>query len=527
MRNFKVLLFFQIKYKLSLRRIRDTIIKSKQSKISAVGVSLLLIFIGASILIPYSIMMGIIFDTFNKSGNISGYFSFLTFTANTMVFLMSVFSVYNIMFADKDREILTPLPIKKNYIFFVNYIILYLGAIISSVIFLLPGFIAYFIKTEFSVVLLLKMLTGAVAFPALPLSIAFVLVSVLLRVSSGFKNKELIATISAVVIVCAALLINNRDIFSILSSKTKNIDFINKILFNSFFYSKSLSLDGISSVAFLLLGYLTAAFITAIIYFYGGIIYDAITERMKYVFKNTKKSKIKIIPQKHKNAFCNKEIKTVLRSPVFALNCLFNIVLAPIAPYIFLKRQNEILSFFTGDFEIAFIGMLMCFCIMALNMVPSTSISREGKCFWITQIIPVNIKEQVKGRIKAAVISYWLCGIIFIILFDVLLKIDFLYIIYGLALILAGAIPFAYSGLYIDLARPKLYWDKESEAVKQNFNGVLGILMGIILSVVYMIPFVIYVSGALTKNITLILEPIVIAVCIFITRQMLYKRLKE
>ena len=107
------------------------------------------------------------------------------------------------------------------------------------------------------------------------------------------------------------------------------------------------------------------------------------------------------------------------------------------------------------------------------------------------------------------------------------ISIDFLYIIYGLALILAGAIPFAYSGLYIDLARPKLYWDKESEAVKQNFNGVLGILMGIILSVVYMIPFVIYVSGALTKNITLILEPIVIAVCIFITRQMLYKRLKE
>ena len=94
-------------------------------------------------------------------------------------------------------------------------------------------------------------------------------------------------------------------------------------------------------------------------------------------------------------------------------------------------------------------------------------------------------------------------------------------------MILAGAIPFAYSGLYIDMARPKLYWDKESEAVKQNFNGVLGMLAGIVLAVVYMIPFIMYMTGALTKNITLILEPIVLAVCIFVTRQMLYKRLRD
>ena len=108
-----------------------------------------------------------------------------------------------------------------------------------------------------------------------------------------------------------------------------------------------------------------------------------------------------------------------------------------------------------------------------------------------------------------------------------LLKIDFLYIIYGLAIIPVGALPFSYSGLLIDLVKPKLYWDKETEAVKQNFNGLLGILAGIFLTVIYMIPFGLYMAGFFTKELTLVVEPIVIFVCLLITRYLLNKRLEK
>ena len=115
-------------------------------------------------------------------------------------------------------------------------------------------------------------------------------------------------------------------------------------------------------------------------------------------------------------------------------------------------------------------------------MVPSTSISREGKYFWITQMIPVSQKEQMKGRVKASVIFYWIASLLYIILFGVLLKIEFLYIIYGLMVSFAGALPFAYTGLLIDYIKPKLQWDKESEAAKQNFNAILGIIISIVFS---------------------------------------------
>ena len=33
--------------------------------------------------------------------------------------------------------------------------------------------------------------------------------------------------------------------------------------------------------------------------------------------------------------------------------------------------------------------------------------------------------------------------------------------------------------VWIDLARPKLHWDTETEAIKQNFNVMLAMLIGV------------------------------------------------
>ena len=216
-----------------------------------------------------------------------------------------------------------------------------------------------------------------------------------------------------------------------------------------------------------------------------------------------------------------------MRSPIFALNCLANIVIAPVAAYMITKSLPQLSLKSFGEFETAMIGLFVSFAIMSMGLVSSTSISREGKCFWITQIVPVSLKKQAKGRIKAATIFYFIAGEIFLFLFGVLLKIDFLYIIYGLVLTPVGALPFSYLGLFVDLIKPKLYWDKESEAVKQNFNGMLGIFACMLLTVVYMLPFILYMLGFVSKMLSLITVPIMIIVCLLLTRYMLYKRIGD
>ena len=209
------------------------------------------------------------------------------------------------------------------------------------------------------------------------------------------------------------------------------------------------------------------------------------------------------------------------------LNCLLNIVFAPLAALFLYKQSANLPEAILSKNNMYFVGIAISFFIMSLSMVPSTSISREGKYFWITQMIPVSQKEQMKGRVKAAVILYWIASLLYIILFGVLLKIEFLYIIYGLMVSFAGALPFAYTGLLIDYIKPKLQWDKESEAAKQNFNAILGIIISVVFSFIYCIPIIVFIAGAITETIALIALPIVIFICILLTRYILYKRCRD
>ena len=522
MRNFAILFKFQLKNKLGFRRIKDLFSVMRNNKISSFAFALCFLVICVCVFLPYGIVMSSIYDVFASNGNIEGYFSAITISANAMVFFMSIFSVYGIVFSDKDRERLTPLPIKKSHIFLVNFVLLYFSSVFSSCLFLFPGFIVFFVKTGFSALLLLKMIVGALFFPSMPLAVSFLIISLVIRFTVNFRFKEIAATICGALIVCICLLFsNNSDVLGQLLSKTYTV---NKFLINSFLFSKALSLQGIKSVVFMLCAVIFSLLIILIIYLIGGFLYDIITERMNYAVKSRKVSQ-KFEQKEQHNAFSIKEIKTILRSPVYTLNCLINIIFAPVAAYMLSKQKSEFLLFFNDRFKIAMLGIFIGFAIMSINMVPSTSISREGKSYWITQIVPVYLKDQAKGRIKAAVILYLIAGEIFIFLFGMLLKIDFLYIIYGLSVLPVGALPFSYLGLLIDLVKPKLYWDKETEAVKQNFNGLLGILAGMLLTVLYMIPFALHIAGIFTKTLTLIAVPIVIVICLLISRHLLYKRL--
>lgn len=168
-----MLLKFQLKYKLGLRRWKEAIGASKYGKAAALGGTLLLLFLVGCILVPYIIIMDVLYDSFAANGNPAGYFDTLFLLSNFVTFVTALLSTYSILFSGRDREILTPLPIKKQYIFLTNYITLYAGALIASLGFILPGFIIYEIKTGFSFLILIKAFIGSVAFPALPLAIAF------------------------------------------------------------------------------------------------------------------------------------------------------------------------------------------------------------------------------------------------------------------------------------------------------------------------------------------------------------------
>lgn len=488
---------------------------------SLLGSVVFILFIATIILVPYSFLMIQIYKEFSAQGNIKGFFETTFVLCNMILLFTSILSVFSLMFSDKDREILLPLPIKKHHIFLCNFLIMYLSSILSSCVFIVPNVIIHFVFSGFSTLFLIKMLLCILFFSVLPLCLAYLIVSLVLRFASNFKFKDIVAIIAGVLLVAAFFILGNNEklMMSIIDKGKEEIPLLNKILFNSYFFSTSL-IDGNEGIIMLVLGIGISLVLLVGIYIYGGFSYDAICEKMKNTSSHSYGKQVNYKFSKADNAFFKKEIKTILRSPMVALNCLLNIVLAPIAAYMIYDKKAVFIDFIinitSGNVNLfmLMIGLYVGLVIMGVNMVPSTSISREGRRYWLVSTAPVSQLIQIKGRIKAAMLFYNLCGFVYFILFGILLKLYFLYIIYGLAVLFVSSISFSLCGIIVDYKNPKLHWDKETEAVKQNLNGMIGIFISIILSIIYITPFAIYMAGIINKTITLILIPLICIISI-------------
>jgi ABC-2 type transport system permease protein len=122
----------------------------------------------------------------------------------------------------------------------------------------------------------------------------------------------------------------------------------------------------------------------------------------------------------------------------------------------------------------------------SINGTASSTFSREGGQFWISQVIPVAAREQAAAKFLhsylVAVLGVLTAGIVGAIVLHI--GAAHLAVAAGLALV-AGVLLTAV-GMAIDLARPLLDWANPQKAIKQNLNVLLAMLADIgVLTVIY------------------------------------------
>ena len=229
-------------------------------------------------------------------------------------------------------------------------------------------------------------------------------------------------------------------------------------------------------------------------------------------------------------AMALREFKMIMRSPIYALNSLIGVVLFPIMLFIFPMMSStdsdvkELVSFISSVpqsmlFIVALgIGLLFS----TLNTASSTVLSREGEYFWLSKVIPVPYSKQVYGKlifcwaISAATIL--LSMIVACILFpEFILK-----LIPACLCSLIGAVSLTAVSMIIDIARPKLKWSSESEAMKQNINSMLAMIAAVALGFIYVIVSVLLMK-ILSDVIAIVLVFVFVTVTAFVSVSLLGK----
>ena len=198
-----------------------------------------------------------------------------------------------------------------------------------------------------------------------------------------------------------------------------------------------------------------------------------------------------------------KEFKLLIRTPVYFLNCIGTSAIMPIVFIIiyFTSASDIDLSALSGfSFEgflpyAVLIGLAGGILFANMNLISATAISREGSNVMFMKYIPMEFKQQIHAKTNCGIIVSLISMLVTVIIAYVIFP--YLPIYYYIVCFLASIITTLlgnYAGILVDMAHPKLVWEQEAAAVKQNMTAMIAMmggmaLCGLMVFAVFMLPF--------------------------------------
>lgn len=415
-----------------------------------------------------------------------------------VVFFMGLVYLIGMLFFSKDTEFLASLPIPQRTVFAAKFVQVLLGEVSTSLVLLLPPFIIYGVQMGEGAGYWLRMAVISLAAPCIPLALAALLSLLLMRLSALWRRRELLTIIGSLLLVLCVLL-GQAFLTSWMPQD------LTAEMATSMITGQSALLRGISSAfppsdwaASALLGQtaymalflgVSAVSLALVIWAAGRLYYRGALAQLESSSERRRIPLDRLRSREHRPmvALFLREWRVVLRSPTYALNGLIGVVMGPVLLVMFLVMQgigdpelDAILSLLLGAMgqEWLMIGLAAVGLFVAtINPALFTSLSREGAAYPVLRMLPVTGTKIVLAKYlfgySIALLTVALTAVagVFVLPIPPLLILG----AFGLGAVVIIA-PLALS-LLPDILRPKLAWSSETEAIKQNANGILGMLI--------------------------------------------------
>jgi len=192
-------------------------------------------------------------------------------------------------------------------------------------------------------------------------------------------------------------------------------------------------------------------------------------------------------------SYTKKELRLLTRSPIAFMNCVLMNFIWPLVLLLVLFTGNESMDAIRGVITgaaphviVAVIAGMAAF-LSCGNAITSSAFSREGKSIYFMKYIPVSYKRQLAAKALTGLLLSAV-GIVLLCVVALFFGANALAVAAGLVLGLAMGISGSVSGLLIDASRPKLDWTNEQQAIKQNMNVLLHMLVGLVIALAAILP---------------------------------------
>lgn len=440
-------------------------------------------------------------DILKSSNQETSFVGIVLFLVLILSVIQSVFSSVNVLYFTKDTEYILPLPLKPYQIIIARTnVIIIVQFFIEIIVGLIP-LIVYGFKMNCGPMFYIPVLISLVLLPILPTLIISLLVMVLMSFSKMTKNKnkfQLFATFFVFAVTIAfsiAILrmdssaISDEQLAQMLTKANGIIDlikgyfptlkyFINAIISNNIF---TMVLEFVKAIGITAVAYVIYALLAQKLYF-KGLIGSLFSGEKK---KSKKKIKLETKRKSIARRYIAKEMKTLIRNPVYMVQCVLPAIILPILCVAFIlisfdeEAVSEIMQALSGLnanglVMLTVIGITQFFSMMV--SVSVTAISRDGKNAVFMKYIPVPLYKQYIYKTIPNIIMNLFLIVIVLAVGEYLFKFSLLDFVIIFVISMLMNIAQSFMMILVDLKRPKLKWDSEYAVVKQNLNLIFPML---------------------------------------------------
>lgn len=425
------------------------------------------------------------------------------------IFIYGIFYVVSVFYFTTDVEFYLPLPIRPRQIVGAKFLVMVLYEYLITAYLYLPNMVYYGIRQGAGLLYYVSGLVIMVLVPIVPLALATLLVMLIMRVTNLSRYREQLKMIGGIlgvfigigfsIVLQMFINVSQNDLLQMLQQGNNSLSLVVTRIFPTVRWASQALLDDTLASRLLNLGvfigvsvivYIIVLLFAEMLYFKGVI---GVSESRSHRRRLEESSIAKLVKQRSAfKSYLITEIKLLLRTPAYFINCvLVNFmwpifIILPLLVNPEINLQSEALAELSAYFhnpETAGIalGVILAFLVFAggSNGITSTAISREGPGLYVKKYIPISYRDQIFAKLLSGIIFGYAGVVVIAIPIIVFFKVPvyFTIVLFILGL-LAIALP-CMCGLLFDLINPKLEWDSEQKAVKQNFNAMYSMFISI------------------------------------------------
>lgn len=461
-------------------------------------------FVSIFVMLPFALIC--MFFVMSMTGVLKEY-GYATIGLEVMCIVISIFSfvfgfnvILNEFYFTSDVENLLPLPIKPFQIIAAKFSAAFIAETLMQLIIVIFSVIGYYFGAGIEFHYFILGILGMITLPLIPMVYCGIIGILLMSFTKFIKNKETVKKIGlgfvVVLFLGAIYALGGLTDFNIDTYIERFVNVDKSLLYTMrwIFPHIHLFIDTIStgSISSLLLYILINILYVLVflglakgLYFKGLIGLNVGDTSSK---KGNSLDDIKV--ESPVLSYFKKEVAILFRTTAYFSNCILINFIWPLLVYVIYKLRFSSVSFCeleklarscNREFLTVILLLVVSVSILlpAINSIAASSFSREGKNFGFMKTVPLEYDKQITVKalvsISVAFIGFNLFSIIFFVSIGLPLVMILFFVLVSFLCILFVT----FLGIVIDSINPKLIWDDELNALRENSNNF--IVMGIVL----------------------------------------------